>query len=203
MTGEDIAVAAHEHASRRRRSGRALGLFERYLTVWVALCIVAGIALGHWFPAPFQAIGARRGRPGQPAGGGADLADDHPDAAEDRFRRAAPGEGALARHRRDAVHQLGGQAVLDGAARLAVHRLAVPAVAAGRPDRQLHRRADHPRRRALHGDGLRLVEPVRRRAALHAVARWRSTTPSWCSPSRRSWACCSGCRRSSCRGRRW
>jgi ACR3 family arsenite transporter len=34
--------------------------------------------------------------------------------------------GALARHRRHAVHQLGGQAVLDGAARLAVHRLAVP-----------------------------------------------------------------------------
>ena len=35
----------------------ALGVFERYLTVWVALCIVAGIALGHWLPAPFQAIG--------------------------------------------------------------------------------------------------------------------------------------------------
>lgn len=31
--------------------------FERYLTVWVGLCIVAGVALGHVFPAPFQAIG--------------------------------------------------------------------------------------------------------------------------------------------------
>ena len=31
--------------------------FERYLTVWVALCIVAGIAIGHFFPGPFQAIG--------------------------------------------------------------------------------------------------------------------------------------------------
>lgn len=31
--------------------------FERYLTVWVALCIVAGIALGHAFPAFFQAVG--------------------------------------------------------------------------------------------------------------------------------------------------
>lgn len=31
--------------------------FERYLTVWVALCIVAGIALGQFFPAVFQAIG--------------------------------------------------------------------------------------------------------------------------------------------------
>lgn len=31
--------------------------FERYLTVWVALCIVVGVALGHFFPAAFQAIG--------------------------------------------------------------------------------------------------------------------------------------------------
>ena len=28
-----------------------LGFFERYLTVWVALCIVAGVALGQWLPA--------------------------------------------------------------------------------------------------------------------------------------------------------
>ncbi|MDR5813839.1 ACR3 family arsenite efflux transporter [Caballeronia sp. LZ033] len=34
-----------------------IGFFERYLTVWVALCIVAGIALGHWLPAMFEAIG--------------------------------------------------------------------------------------------------------------------------------------------------
>ena len=32
--------------------------FERYLTLWVALCIVVGIALGHWFPGVFQAVGA-------------------------------------------------------------------------------------------------------------------------------------------------
>ncbi|MEX0696480.1 MAG: ACR3 family arsenite efflux transporter [Dongiaceae bacterium] len=31
--------------------------FERYLTVWVVLCIVVGIALGHWFPTVFQTIG--------------------------------------------------------------------------------------------------------------------------------------------------
>jgi len=33
-------------------------LFERYLTLWVALCIVAGIALGHFLPGAFQTIGA-------------------------------------------------------------------------------------------------------------------------------------------------
>ena len=31
--------------------------FERYLTVWVMLCIVAGIAIGQWFPAQVQAVG--------------------------------------------------------------------------------------------------------------------------------------------------
>ncbi|WP_425500845.1 ACR3 family arsenite efflux transporter [Pseudoxanthomonas mexicana] len=31
--------------------------FERYLTVWVALCIVAGIALGQFVPGVFQSIG--------------------------------------------------------------------------------------------------------------------------------------------------
>jgi len=32
--------------------------FERYLTVWVALCIVAGVALGHFLPGVFQAFGS-------------------------------------------------------------------------------------------------------------------------------------------------
>ncbi|HET9470249.1 MAG TPA: arsenical-resistance protein, partial [Usitatibacter sp.] len=31
--------------------------FERYLTAWVALCIVAGIALGQAFPAAAEALG--------------------------------------------------------------------------------------------------------------------------------------------------
>jgi ACR3 family arsenite transporter len=34
----------------------AIGFFERYLTVWVALCIVAGILLGQAFPGAFQGI---------------------------------------------------------------------------------------------------------------------------------------------------
>jgi len=34
-----------------------IGFFERWLTLWVFLCIVAGIALGQFFPAPFQALG--------------------------------------------------------------------------------------------------------------------------------------------------
>ncbi|PLX45455.1 MAG: arsenical-resistance protein, partial [Hyphomicrobiales bacterium] len=34
-----------------------MGMFARYLTLWVALCIIAGIALGHLFPGLFQALG--------------------------------------------------------------------------------------------------------------------------------------------------
>ncbi|WP_020401332.1 ACR3 family arsenite efflux transporter [Kordiimonas gwangyangensis] len=35
-----------------------MGLFDRYLSVWVGLCIVAGVGLGAVFPAVFQAIAA-------------------------------------------------------------------------------------------------------------------------------------------------
>ncbi|MEJ2454822.1 MAG: ACR3 family arsenite efflux transporter [Candidatus Thiodiazotropha sp.] len=34
-----------------------MGFFERYLTLWVALCIIAGIALGHLIPGVFQTVG--------------------------------------------------------------------------------------------------------------------------------------------------
>ncbi|MBO9331830.1 arsenical-resistance protein [Achromobacter sp. HZ01] len=35
----------------------AMNLFERYLTLWVFLCIVLGVALGRLMPALFQAVG--------------------------------------------------------------------------------------------------------------------------------------------------
>jgi ACR3 family arsenite transporter len=35
----------------------AMNLFERYLTLWVALCIVAGVALGSILPGPFHLLG--------------------------------------------------------------------------------------------------------------------------------------------------
>jgi ACR3 family arsenite transporter len=35
-----------------------MSTFERYLTLWVGLCIVVGVALGHLFPPFFQAIGS-------------------------------------------------------------------------------------------------------------------------------------------------
>ncbi|MBV8522535.1 MAG: arsenical-resistance protein, partial [Acetobacteraceae bacterium] len=44
-----------EAAPRTARPG--LGTFERYLSLWVALCILAGIALGQVLPGIFQALG--------------------------------------------------------------------------------------------------------------------------------------------------
>ncbi|WP_298104035.1 ACR3 family arsenite efflux transporter [Bradyrhizobium sp.] len=35
-----------------------MSIFERWLTLWVALCIVAGVTLGHLLPGAFHAIGA-------------------------------------------------------------------------------------------------------------------------------------------------
>ena len=36
-----------------------MSFFERYLTAWVALCIVIGIALGQGMPGVFKAIGEK------------------------------------------------------------------------------------------------------------------------------------------------
>ncbi|KAF3995977.1 ACR3 family arsenite efflux transporter [Glaciimonas immobilis] len=41
----------------RRTAGVAMNFFERYLTVWVALCIIVGILLGQGFPNAVQTIG--------------------------------------------------------------------------------------------------------------------------------------------------
>ena len=40
-----------------KSAGVPMSVFERYLTVWVFLCIAAGIALGQFLPSLFQAIG--------------------------------------------------------------------------------------------------------------------------------------------------
>ena len=40
------------------RAASPMGLFERYLTLWVALCILAGLALGNLMPELFSALAA-------------------------------------------------------------------------------------------------------------------------------------------------
>jgi len=42
----------------RRAGGAKMPFFERYLSLWVALCIVAGILLGQFLPAVFESLGS-------------------------------------------------------------------------------------------------------------------------------------------------
>jgi ACR3 family arsenite transporter len=44
-------------ATAKRASGAPMSVFERYLTLWVFACIVAGILVGQWLPGISQAVG--------------------------------------------------------------------------------------------------------------------------------------------------
>jgi len=50
-------MSAQCEVAGKAAEGAPMGVFERYLTVWVFLCIVVGIVLGQLFPALFQAVG--------------------------------------------------------------------------------------------------------------------------------------------------
>jgi len=54
MRSSEITFPTADASATRRPS---LGVFERYLTLWVGLCIVVGILLGRLFPTSFQLIG--------------------------------------------------------------------------------------------------------------------------------------------------
>ena len=51
-------MSAQCETTGRRAAGAEMPFFEKYLSVWVALCIVIGIALGRLFPPAFDALGA-------------------------------------------------------------------------------------------------------------------------------------------------
>jgi ACR3 family arsenite transporter len=50
-------MSAQCEITAKQAVGAPLSVFERYLTVWVFLCILSGIALGRYLPGVFQAIG--------------------------------------------------------------------------------------------------------------------------------------------------
>ena len=50
-------MSAQCEITAKAAAGAPMSVFERYLTIWVFLCIVAGIAFGQLAPGPFQSIG--------------------------------------------------------------------------------------------------------------------------------------------------
>ncbi|MBB1076552.1 ACR3 family arsenite efflux transporter [Rhodoferax sp. 4810] len=50
-------MSVHCEVSAKHEAGEAMNVFERWLSVWVLLCILIGIGLGQWLPAPFQWLG--------------------------------------------------------------------------------------------------------------------------------------------------
>ena len=190
-------------ARSRHRAGRPRHRHRRALPDRLgALCIVAGIVLGQ-LPGAVPCARRRHGRRGQSAGRGAGLADDRADAAQDRSSRrsarsASTGAASPSRCSSTGLVKPFSMALLGW---LFIGWL-FRAAAAGRPDRQLHRRPDPAGRGALHGHGVRLVEPDRRRAEFHAEpgrAQRHDHGVRLRADRRR---CCSACPRSPCPGTR-
>src|SRR5690349_11362548 len=48
-TNSGVVAASHR--------APAISTFERYLSLWVGLCIATGVALGQWLPAAFESLG--------------------------------------------------------------------------------------------------------------------------------------------------
>src|SRR5256885_8215369 len=57
VRSEVCAMSVGTQTAGRVPATSTMSVFERYLSVWVLLCIVAGIALGQFAPNVFQAIG--------------------------------------------------------------------------------------------------------------------------------------------------
>jgi ACR3 family arsenite transporter len=146
-----------------------MGLFERYLTVWVGLGILAGVGLGLLAPGAFQAIA------------GLEVAHVnlvvavfiwvmiYPMMIQIDWTRSRTWAEA-ARAAADTGGQLADQALHDGGAGRAV--LPVPVRALGRPavGQRIHRRHDPAGRGAVHGHGLRVEPAGEGRRQLHAGA---------------------------------
>ena len=164
MSGSRSAHPGESPAPKR------LNVFERYLTLWVALCMGVGIFAGKMFPAAVDALaedGVRQGEPDQHPDRGPDLADDLPDDAQGGLHLDPRGAEAPEGADRHARRQLAGEAVFDGADRVSLLQAPVPALDRAGAGGPVPRRDHHPRGRAVHGDGLRLELPDGRGPGVH------------------------------------
>ncbi len=140
-----------------------MGLFARYLSLWVALCIVAGISLGHAFPSVFTSwLTWEVQRINLPVALLVWLMI-IPMLLKVDFSQLA---GVRRQARGIGVTLLVNWAIKPFSMAL-LGWLFVPAhircMVAGRRARRLHRWFDSARSSAVHGDGVRMVAAVRRR----------------------------------------
>ena len=150
-----------------------MNVFERYLSLWVAACMVLGVAIGKLAPGSRgrdARHGVRHREPHQHPDRHPHLADDLPDDAQDRLRVDPGRREAAGRARGHPRRELAGEALLDGLPRVALLPPRLHALDRPGAGERVHRGRHHPRRRALHGDGVRLVVPLGRRPGLHARA---------------------------------
>ena len=147
-----------------------MSVFERFLTFWVALCIIVGIALGQLLPGVFHVIGD------------ATVAQVNLPVAVLVWLMIVP---MLLKIDLAALREVGqhwrGIATTVGInwlikpfsmallAWIFIAHLFRPWLPADQVE-QLHRRPHSAGGRTMHGHGVRLVEPRRWRAAFHAVA---------------------------------
>ena len=148
-----------------------LSTLDRFLPLWIALAMVAGVGLGHADPGVERLARRAADRHGQPPDRDRAAADDVPGPGEGPVRRAREASRRARAVRRLLLAQLGFRPAAH------VHaRLAVP----GRPARVPHR-GDHRRPRPLHRDGAHLERPRLRRPR----GRGRARRPQLALPDRR------------------
>ena len=150
---------------------KRLAFFERYLSLWVALCMIdwsssregsarsdcrvraLEFGAGSQINAPIAVLIWLMITPMMMK---VDFS-----AVRNVGRRPA----GLARH---SVRELGGQALLHGSSRLAFLPARVFAASSAQRSGPIHCRLHHSCRGSVHGDGVRLEPPDRRRPGLHA-----------------------------------
>ena len=52
----DLCFSYNRNVHHKQQDTAKMGIFERYLSVWVGLCILLGILMGIWFPELFALV---------------------------------------------------------------------------------------------------------------------------------------------------
>ena len=171
MSVETSAAIAAPVAEPKR-----LAFFERYLTVWVLVCMVVGVAFGKLLPdltATLSKLEFGQGSQVNVPIGVLLWLMIYPMMLKVDFSAI----GGIAQTAKgiagDAVCELAGEAVQHGAAGLDLHAARLCRLDWPGDGQAIHRRTHHPGRGALHGDGVCLVATSPTATRPTRWCRWR------------------------------